>query len=40
MIIAIVGALVNIILDYILVYGIQGYITAMHIEGAAYAINN
>ena len=37
MIIAIVGALANIALDYILVYGIEGYITPMHIKGAAYA---
>lgn len=37
MIIAIVGALLNIILDIILVYGIEGVIPAMHIEGAAYA---
>ena len=37
MIIAIVGAVANIILDYILVYGIKGFIPAMHIEGAAYA---
>ncbi|WBL25810.1 MATE family efflux transporter [Zunongwangia sp. HGR-M22] len=31
------GALVNIALDYLLVYGIDGYIPAMHLEGAAYA---
>ena len=37
MIIAIIGASTNIILDYILVYGITGYIPAMHIKGAAYA---
>lgn len=37
MIIAIIGALLNIVLDYILVYGIEGYIPAMNIEGAAYA---
>lgn len=37
MIIAIVGASVNIILDFILVYGIQGYIPVMNIKGAAYA---
>ncbi|MEO8934905.1 MAG: MATE family efflux transporter [Xanthomarina sp.] len=37
MIIAIVGAVSNIILDVILVYGIEGYIPAMHIQGAAYA---
>lgn len=37
MIIAIIGAISNIILDIILVYGIQGYIEPMNIEGAAYA---
>ncbi|MDB4036976.1 MATE family efflux transporter [Polaribacter sp.] len=37
MIIAIIGASLNIVLDLILVYGIEGYIPAMHIEGAAYA---
>ncbi|OEK09642.1 MATE family efflux transporter [Flavivirga aquatica] len=37
MLIAIIGALSNIILDYILVYGIEGYINPMHIKGAAYA---
>jgi len=37
MIIAIIGASLNIVLDIILVYGIQGYIPAMHVEGAAYA---
>jgi len=37
MIIAIIGALANIILDFALVYGIEGYIPAMHIKGAAYA---
>ena len=37
MIIAIVGALANIILDFIFVYGIEGIIPAMHIKGAAYA---
>ena len=37
MLIAIVGAVTNIILDIILVYGISGYIEPMHIEGAAYA---
>jgi len=37
MLIAIIGALVNIIFDFILVYGIEGYIPAMHIKGAAYA---
>ena len=37
MIIAIIGAATNIVLDIILVYGIEGYIPAMNIEGAAYA---
>lgn len=37
MIIATIGALSNIVLDYILVYGISGYLEPMHIEGAAYA---
>lgn len=37
MIIAIIGASLNIILDIILVYGIEGVVPAMNIEGAAYA---
>lgn len=37
MIIAIIGALTNIILDYILVYGINDIIPGMHIAGAAFA---
>lgn len=37
MIIAIIGATLNIILDIIFVYGIDGLIPAMNIEGAAYA---
>jgi len=37
MIIASIGALANIILDVVLVYGIEGFIPAMHIKGAAYA---
>jgi putative MATE family efflux protein len=37
MLIAITGAVANIILDIILVYGVEGYVPAMHIEGAAYA---
>ena len=37
MIIAIIGAVVNIILDYVLVYGFLDSIPAMHIKGAAYA---
>ncbi|WP_040757210.1 MATE family efflux transporter [Winogradskyella psychrotolerans] len=37
MLIAISGALANIILDFVFVYGIEGIIPAMHIKGAAYA---
>jgi len=37
MVIAIIGATANIILDIILVYGISGFISPMNIEGAAYA---
>ena len=37
MLIAITGASLNIILDLILVYGIEGWIPPMHLEGAAWA---
>lgn len=37
MMIAIVGALLNVVLDVAFVYGIDGIIAPMHIEGAAYA---
>lgn len=37
MIVAMIGALLNIILDWIFVYGIDGFIPAMNIKGAAYA---
>ncbi len=37
MIIAIIGASANIVLDIILVYGISDFIPAMNIKGAAYA---
>ena len=37
MLIAIVGAVSNIVLDFSFVYGIEGFIPAMHIKGAAYA---
>ncbi|NVK53624.1 MAG: MATE family efflux transporter [Flavobacteriaceae bacterium] len=37
MIIAITGALLNIVLDYIFVYGFSDIIPAMYIDGAAYA---
>lgn len=31
------GAAVNVALDYLLVYGVDGFIPAMHLKGAAYA---
>lgn len=37
MIISIVGAVLNIGLDFILVYGIEGFINPMNVEGAAWA---
>ncbi|MFB9056696.1 MATE family efflux transporter [Mariniflexile ostreae] len=37
MIIALIGALTNVVLDFVLVFGIENYIPAMHIKGAAYA---
>ncbi len=37
MIIAILGTLLNIGLDFAFVYGIPNFIPAMHVEGAAYA---
>nr|WP_255744742.1 MATE family efflux transporter [Aestuariivivens marinum] len=37
MVIALIGTITNIVLDVILVYGIDGYIPAMNIKGAAYA---
>ncbi|MDC6365214.1 MULTISPECIES: MATE family efflux transporter [Flavobacteriaceae] len=37
MVIALIGAVLNIILDFILVYGIDGFIPAMYLEGAAWA---
>lgn len=37
MVIAMVGALLNIVLDILLVYGISDVIPAMHLEGAAWA---
>ncbi|MEP5255953.1 MAG: MATE family efflux transporter [Winogradskyella arenosi] len=37
MLIAIVGAVLNIALDVVLVYGIDDLLPAMHIKGAAYA---
>lgn len=37
MLVAIVGAGLNIILDFILVFGVDGYIPALYLEGAAWA---
>lgn len=37
MIIALTGAVLNIILDIVFVYGIENYLPAMNIKGAAYA---
>nr|WP_321233784.1 MATE family efflux transporter [uncultured Psychroserpens sp.] len=37
MIIAIIGTVVNIVLDFAFVYGIDGIINPMHIKGAAWA---
>lgn len=37
MLIAITGAVANIVLDVVLVYGVEGLVPAMHIKGAAYA---
>ncbi|MEM5565769.1 MATE family efflux transporter [Psychroserpens sp. AS72] len=37
MIIAIIGTIINIVLDFAFVYGIEGIINPMHIKGAAYA---
>jgi putative MATE family efflux protein len=37
MLIAITGAVANIILDVIFVYGLEGFVSPMHIKGAAYA---
>ena len=37
MLIAVTGAVLNIILDYLFVYGFGDFIPAMHIKGAAYA---
>ena len=37
MLIAITGAILNIVLDYFFVYGFRDLIPAMHIKGAAYA---
>lgn len=37
MLIAIIGTVINIILDIVLVYGIYGYLAPLNIKGAAYA---
>ncbi|WP_222983437.1 MATE family efflux transporter [Flagellimonas meishanensis] len=37
MVIAIIGAGLNILLDFVLVYGIDGFIPALYLEGAAWA---
>lgn len=37
MIISIVGAVLNIVLDFVLVYGIEGLIDPMNVKGAAWA---
>jgi putative MATE family efflux protein len=37
MLIAIIGALLNVVLDFSLVYGIPNYIEPMYLEGAAWA---
>lgn len=37
MVIAIIGALLNLVLDFVLVFGIEGLIPAMHLQGAAWA---
>lgn len=37
MMIAIVGAMLNVILDFVLVYGIEGFINPLYLEGAAWA---
>ena len=37
MVISIIGASLNIVLDFILVFGIEGFIDPMNVEGAAWA---
>lgn len=37
MIIALIGTFTNVVLDIVLVYGIDGFMSPMHIKGAAYA---
>ena len=37
MVISIIGAVLNVALDFILVFGIEGYLQPMYVEGAAWA---
>jgi putative MATE family efflux protein len=37
MIVAAIGAITNIVLDFALVYGVDGFIEPMHVKGAAWA---
>lgn len=37
MLIAIVGAVLNVLLDFILVYGVEGVVPPLYLDGAAYA---
>ncbi len=37
MLVALIGAGLNIVLDFVFVYGIKGFIPAMYLEGAAWA---
>jgi len=37
MLVAMIGAGLNIVLDFVLVYGIEGHIPALYLEGAAWA---
>ena len=37
MLIAITGAVLNIVMDFILVYGVEGIVSPMYLEGAAWA---
>jgi len=37
MLIAIVGAVLNVLLDFLLVFGIEGFVSPMYLEGAAWA---
>jgi len=37
MLVALIGASLNVVLDILLVYGVEGYLPAYHLEGAAWA---